>query len=231
MDIVCALIDDQKNDIARIKSVLERISYGSDNTFKVFDYSDPVSFDTRSKYDIYIVDIDMPEMSGFNLSARIMSYYPEAIIIFCTSYDHFVFDSFKLNAYFFVRKSFLETDMTTALHKYIKDRLKLQRYYPFQTDGYAVKLLLTDIIYFEVSHNDLFIHMKDGTEYRERRTMKSVVKLLSFASFIQISQTFLVNVDYITKIENKQVCLSNGQKIGIPKTNLNRVIREYLYLR
>ncbi len=170
----------------------------------------------------------MPGTSGFELTNQIYQHFPDAAIIYCTAYNHFVFDSYKLNAFYFVRKSFLQSDFYDALTKYLSSLAYQTNNYYIRSSSTAEKLPIDQILYFEVAHNDLYIHLLNGEERRERKPLKTVSMELPSGGFIRISQTFLVNKAYVVKIENNQAHLINGQKIDIPRVNIHRVLKEFL---
>jgi DNA-binding LytR/AlgR family response regulator len=175
---------------------------------------------------VYILDIDMPDLNGFELANKIYEKYPKAVIIFCTMHDNLVYDSFRLNAFYFVRKSNLEEDLSYSLKKYIS--LRTNDTYIARTPAGIEKIPFDRIIYFEVVHNDMYIHLLDNSEIRERKSMQKLADELSSSGFVLIGKSFLVNMKHIQKINDCKAYLSNGQNIDIPKAQFSSVYKAYL---
>ena len=56
-------------------------------TFNHDEYEKLIS----TKYDLYFLDIDMPNMSGFEIARAIEKIYATSEIIFCSSKEYLVF--------------------------------------------------------------------------------------------------------------------------------------------
>ena len=226
MIIQCALVDDSLNDIQIIKNTVFHLCYGTDTIIQISSFQTPSDTDILNPFDMYILDIDMPDMNGFDLANKIYEKYPNAVIIFCTMHDNLVYDSFRLNAFYFVRKNNLEEDLSYSLKKYIS--LRTNDTYIARTSAGIEKIPFDKIIYFEVAHNDLYIHLEDNSEIRERKSMQKLGTEIGSAGFVLIGKSFLVNMQHIQKINNCKAYLSNGQIIDIPKAQFSSVYKTYL---
>ena len=226
MIIQCALVDDSLNDIQIIKNTIFYLCHGTDTMIQISSFQTPSDTNILNPFDMYILDIDMPDMNGFDLANKIYEKYPDAVIIFCTMHDNLVYDSFRLNAFYFVRKSNLEEDLSYSLKKYIS--LRTHDTYIARTSAGIEKIPFDKIIYFEVAHNDLYIHLLDNSEIRERKSIQKLGTEISSAGFVQIGKSFLVNMRHIQKIKDYSAVLSNGQIIEIPKSQFSSVYKAYL---
>lgn len=228
MTIRCVIIDDNQKELNQISSVLAKLGYGTEYSFSVDSFSSFSQFDLCNRYDLYILDIDMPDISGFQISRKIYDRYPDATIIFCTNHDDLVFDSFKLDAFYFVRKSFLSEDLTAAIQKFIRNYINDNTYYVLRTRTEVTRISYQNILYFEVSGNDLFIRIYDGTEYTERRSISSILDLVPKNAFIRIDKNFLINLKYVSGISDSSLFLTTGKKFTIPKAKIGYVKSEYV---
>lgn len=228
MAIRCVIIDDNQKELNQISSAITKLGHGTDYSFSVDSFSSFSQLDLSERYNLYILDIDMPEISGFQIAGKIYERYPDAVIIFCTNHDDLVFDSFKLDAFYFVRKSFLKDDLSAALQKFIRSFVSDHSFYLLKTRTEVIKLPYQDILYFEVSGNDLYIHLSDGTEYSERRSISSILDFIPQNTFIRIDKNFLINMKYISGISENKLYLSTGKEFKIPKAKIGFVKSEYV---
>jgi len=84
--IVDDLIADMSTTVNKLKSI-EMLPNLSDFNIDVSTYLNPKEFlSAKQKYDIALIDIEMPEMNGFELAAKVNLKSPETIIIFLTSH-------------------------------------------------------------------------------------------------------------------------------------------------
>ena len=81
------------------------------------------------EYDIYFLDIDMPNINGINIAEKINKFYQDSKIIFCSMRDDLVFDTHSVNSFFFIRKSNVESDLNKAYLKLCNSNIRLNNIY------------------------------------------------------------------------------------------------------
>lgn len=231
MKFDCIIVDDDRQFLNEIRASLNKLTIKMDYSFSIHIYDDPRSLQIeKTKGDIYIIDIDMPGKSGFELAHEITEKNPVAIIIFCTKHDELVYDSFKLNTFYFVRKDNLFIDLFYAMQKLNEFLQNSASFYNISTRKGVEHIRHSDILFFEVTGNDLYIHLIDNSERIERKTLTSVMADLNDDSFIQISQNYIVNGNYITAVKTYAVILKDGTLLDIPKTRFKQVKEKYIRL-
>ncbi|MBQ9157720.1 MAG: response regulator transcription factor [Erysipelotrichaceae bacterium] len=228
MAINCVIIDDNKKELNTIESALSTLTYGTEYSLLIDSFFSFTQLDLEEKYNLYILDIDMPDISGFQMARKIYDRYPDATIVFCTNHDDLVFDSFKLDAFYFVRKSFLKDDLSAALQKFVRNYVNDNSFYLLKTRFEIIKLPYQDIAYFEVAGNDLFVHLLDGTEYSERKSISSILDLLPKNAFVRVDKNFLINLKHISGISDNKLYLTTGKEFIIPKAKIGYVKSEYV---
>ena len=53
----------------------------------------------QNRYDILFLDIRMPKINGIRTAEKYREWYEDTIIIFLTSYEDYVFEGYKVNAF------------------------------------------------------------------------------------------------------------------------------------
>lgn len=66
-------------------------------------------------YDILLLDIDMPNISGLEVAKILRETNEDIIIIFISSYEKYVFDSFEYNPFRYIRKNRIKEELNIAL--------------------------------------------------------------------------------------------------------------------
>ena len=234
MKINIVIVDDSSKDISTIKTITAGIFYATDYAISIDSFEnadDPLLF--AKKYNVYILDVDMKGSLtlGFDLSKTIYDRYPDATVMFCSNHDYLVFDSFKLNAFYFVRKGEnLESDLKGAFSKYI--RSACSRFYIAKNKNGSYRINLDQVVYFEAGHNNLFVSLINGDEIRERKKLSAVYDEVKKKGFIAVGKSFVVNLKFITSVnkEMRLIILTNNQKIPMSATQsseIERLFREY----
>lgn len=216
-----AVIDDEKNDIEIINEKIQSISKKKNIPFSCSSFLSPGSLPERS-FDIYVIDIDMPEISGFELSRKLSASYPSSKMIFCTNHNDLVFSTFEINTFYFVRKDHLEEDLRKAFEKYFRTCYRGH----FQINDNR-QIPLTKISFLEVSGNNLTITLQDGKEIETRKTLKAALEQVPSDQFIQISKYCVVNLGYVQDVRGINCILSNGKKLQISRSRKKEVLEKF----
>lgn len=229
MKIMITLVDDNQNDIDILMAQLNSYPLKKDINFEVSAFINSLDLDILNPETVlYILDIDMPNLNGFALAKQIQEKNSKAIIIFCSQHTNLVFDSFKINTCYFIRKTNLSEDFVYALDKSLRIINDLYSQYLYNYNNKITLIYYSDILYFEVNHNDLFIQLKNGERLKERKTMKKLLSELSTLQFIQIHYSFLVNCYYVKTIEADKIILANNEELPIAKVHIKEIKKKYL---
>lgn len=182
--------------------------------------------------EIIFLDIDMPEINGFNIAKEISEINKDAIIIFVTSHDNYVFTSLRYRPFRFIRKTCFSKELNEALKSAIKELVCNNKYLELGSRYFNEKILLKDIVCFESKRNYAEITTLTGQKYMFRSTISALEKEYMVYGFVRIQAAFLVNMRHIKSIVKNTVILVNGLKIDISRRLINNVKIEYAkYLR
>ncbi len=173
----------------------------------------------RPDFDMLILDIDMPGMSGMELAEQIRTTDREVVIVFCTNLQQFAINGYSVGALGFMVKPVqtyaLNLTMDRALSAIKNNKSR------HGSDEADAKFVLKDgtisrlvsvsnIDYVEVRQHYLLFNVKDGTTgarvvIKNRGTMQDAVERLSPYGFWRCSSSFLVNIKSVTAVSRMNV--------------------------
>ena len=171
----------------------------------------------KNTCDILLLDIDMPEISGLDIAARLTALANKPLLVFVTSHDELVYDSFQFHPFGFVRKSYMDKELPRILADCVNELHSRDKHFCFHTASADVKLPLDEILYFEADGNYLKLFAKGG-EYRFRDTLSAVENSLSGSGFVRIHKGFLVNQAAVRTLAYDEAELIGGAKIPIGRS-------------
>lgn len=176
----------------------------------------------KSICDILLLDIDMPDITGMDIAKRLMATQKndegkQPLLIFVTSHDELVYESFQYHPFGFIRKNYFKEEIKKVLNDCEKVLLSKTKYFNFRQEGMDIRVLLADIKYFEADSNYLKIYAKDE-EYRFRSTMTAVENTLDKQGFIRIHKGFLVNQAAVKSIGSETANLTDDTILPVGKT-------------
>lgn len=187
-------------------------------------------------FDTVFLDIDMPEISGFDIAEKI-NEISEPLIIFVTSHDELVFSSIKFRPFRFIRKTYLDNELPETLGAVINEVTKRNSgsKFVFQTKSGEVLTALGDVEYIEIYGHRLKVHIKDDEPLECYGSLSDFEKLLEEYDFVRTHKSFLVNCKFIFAIEKNQVILDDKTaiplsryKVDIVKSKFKELLRSTL---
>lgn len=201
--------------------------------------------------DLLFLDIQMPEISGFDVLNNINDDIMPAII-FVTAYDEYAIKAFEVHALDYLMKPFkkerfqesLERAKTTlaqgdqnSLDTKIENLLQyldpkhqpLTRLLVKSSDQYFF-LDEDDVDWIESEGNYVRIHTKKK-DYLIRETMKNMEKKLNPDLFFRIHRSTIINVEKVKELEpwfhgDYKVTMYNGKKLTMSR-NYKELMKRY----
>ena len=181
--------------------------------------------------DVLLLDIDMPDITGLEIARHLAKQEKRPLLLFVTSHDELVYDSFQYHPFAFLRKSRFDKEIKAALTDCVQELAHRERHFCFKAEGNRVSLLLSDILYFEAEGNYLKLFSKEG-QYRFRSTISAVENTLSDCGFIRIHKGFLVNQAAVRLWGSEKVQLSGDTMLPIGKSYAKAAREQFLrYMR
>ncbi|MBD5495843.1 MAG: response regulator transcription factor [Lachnospiraceae bacterium] len=181
--------------------------------------------------DVLLLDIDMPDITGLEIAERLAGQEKRPLLLFVTSHDELVYDSFQYHPFAFLRKSCFDKEIGAALTDCVRELGRREKHFCFKAEGNRISLLLSDILYFEAEGNYLILFSKER-QYRFRSTITSVENALSGCGFIRIHKGFLVNQTSVRLMNSEKMELSDGTILPIGKSYTKTAKEQFLrYMR
>lgn len=223
-----SICDDSKYDIDKIKNALGMFSKRKHVELSISEFSNPemliYEIEDGKIADIFILDVEMPNMDGFELADKIREHTETSIIIFLTSHDEMASMGYKSKALRYVIKLNLERDIEEALDSAIAEisnvndkTITLHHYNDYWRIAYK------DIICVTRISRQLVITTRLLGDITDNRGIKEFFDMLSDNRFLFVDRSCFVNIDYISQIKGYSLKLTDGQILPISRRSLQNV--------
>lgn len=218
---------------------LEYISNAIENEFsirkiegKYFSTSYPeelLEIIDKEEIDVLFLDIDMPKISGMDIGEYLLNNEKDIILIFVTSHDALVYESFKYHPFGFIRKSHFKEEISQVIESiYIKLQEK-KDYISIKINNEIIKIKLSDILYFEGESNYVNLYTKKE-KYRYRETLSNLENKLANKGFLRVHKGYLISEKQVFLIKAKEVKLYDGSLIPIGRSYSESTKKELMKL-
>jgi two-component system LytT family response regulator len=176
----------------------------------------------RGGCDLLFLDVQMPELDGFELLARLdLSRLPE--IIFVTAHDEHALRAFEVHALDYLLKPFRRDRFAEAVRR---ARARLGERRPTRLavrDGACVTMVaVADVDWLEAEGNYVALHA-GGAEHLLRETLAALEARLDPARFVRVHRSAIVNLERVAQLlphgKNDAVAvLCDGTRVTVSRT-------------
>lgn len=174
-------------------------------------------------FDLILLDIEMPGISGMEIPQQIKGFLPNVKIIFVTSHTEYAIDAFELAIFRYVPKNNLEVKLTAAVIDAAKlIELEVGQEYTIQTANRMEKIPYKDIFYIQRDGKNASIISSAGVS-KVRKSLQQVFDELNAPEFIFIDRGYIVNIIQIMKVSDSMALLKNGEQLPISRSHLQEV--------
>lgn len=207
----CIIVDDDKLAVKTVENCIERIEFltliGTANSG-----ADAINLLEKNKeIDLIFLDIEMPEMSGFDF----IKNFKTPQVIFITGNKDYAAETYNYDVTDFILKPVefnrllkaaqkakdiyetINTNQRNSADLYIKKNSRL------------IRIDAKDIMYIEAMGDYVNIYTKNA-KFTIQSTMKSIESRLSKVDFARIHNSFIIRLDKIVEIEDETISL--GEK-------------------
>lgn len=200
--------------------------------FVCYEYTDPtevVKLALNTHIDLLLIDIEMPQIKGFDVVKKLRTHNYQLLVIFITNMDLYVYESLKFQPFRFIRKSHLNelNEALVSAVSVIKNNMETFNIPINMVTDKVVKV--NDIIYFESLHNNVKAVL-NGASYVFRSTLKVIENQLTSERFVRIHSGFLVNLNYVYIIKGtivEIICGENIIQLPLSRSRRDNLIFEY----
>lgn len=224
MKLTCAIIDDEPLAISLLESYVNKTPF-LELSGKYTSAVNALPILTATPVDLLFLDIQMPELSGLELS-HILS--TDTRIIFTTAFDQYALDSYKVNAldyllkpirysdflksagkalqwYELLRKPAAETSPATDTPSLPADKEEPESIF-IKTEYKLVQIELRRILYIEGLKDYVKIYVEDEPRpLLSLISMKSMEEMLPSTRFVRVHRSFIVQPEKIKVIERNRI--------------------------
>ncbi|AXI99372.1 two component transcriptional regulator, LytTR family [Cyclonatronum proteinivorum] len=230
------LVDDEDLARSRLRTLLEASDLPVEIAGESGNPAEAVSLIRDSRPDLLFLDIQMPQLDGFDVIDLLGDACPQ--VIFVTAYDQFAIKAFEVHALDYLTKPVRLERLVKALQRAQKlsdsenpasglqslresrKAMPLKRISAHTARGVKV-LGFTEILYFETEEK-IVVAVSGHGRLRVDFTLDELEERLPGQDFLRIHRSSLVNANAISSLEpwfngNWQATLTNGEKLTVAR--------------
>ena len=225
-----AICDDEKIYRDQLVSFLMRYAEQQGEEFQLicFESADRLLLNYPKDIDLLFLDIAMGGVDGMAAAREIRKFDPQVCIIFITTMYQRAIDGYAVKAFGFITKPVSEAELKhelTAALAMIRNGREREQFISFKSEGSIHRVPISHISYCEVRNHQILLNV-DGTLYQYRDSMSELESRLAPLGFFRCHSSYLINGEYIVKIEPSEVFLRDGTRIPISQRKRKEFMQE-----
>lgn len=223
--IQLAILDDDKRMCSIVHNCITAHLFTKNIDWQIDEYEHSRTFLSSQKaYDCLFLDIEMPEINGFEVAKQCYERKENLLIIFITSHDELIQDCFGLNVFGFIRKDKMEEDMKHVLDRLLTFLDEVQ-FLTLDTSLGKQTIKYDEIICFELFQRKITVITNHEQLLLKTDSLRKIEQQLN-EDFLRPNNHFLINMKYIQKIEKNMIHLSNKVVIRIARGQIRPITKQ-----
>ncbi len=242
--IKAVIVDDEQLVIESLQWEIENFSQEVKVIETFSNPKDAISGINYLKPDLVFLDIEMPEIDGFQL-LQLLDYKNFDLII-TTAYNQYAIQAFKANAVDYLLKPVDPDDLVqaiervkvrqqnnlstknieTVLDKLVKNSMERHKKVPLSLSNKILLVEPNDILYCKSDGSYTTVFMKNGEDHLVSKNIKHIEELLPKDIFIRIHKSYIINLNEVEELIRQgsgEVVLSNKKIIPISRSHRKEI--------
>lgn len=216
------IIDDEPMPAKHLREMIRQHCFEIDSSELIYSPIAAIEHLKNNTYDIIFLDVEMPEMNGFDFLKKV--FLPKTTaVVFSTAYSEYAVEAFKANATHYIMKPVEEKDVVHAVRKVLTNRnqrptraIKADTITIFDGSEYSI-LNQSEIVYLKAEGSYTKFAMINR-ELLVSKRMGYFEEKLEGSNFIRCHNSYLVNQQQIEKVGKQKtpyVVMKNGDTIPV----------------
>lgn len=234
-----AICDDNQEELQGIACITNKYLGESNQAaeVKLFDHPDALlKACTQESFHIFLLDMVMPMISGLELGHSIRTRSADAQIVYITTEPSLALEAYDVHPLHYLLKPLDAKALTAVLDLAVKKvNVGEESYITIKTRDGIRTLLAEKILYCEYTLHKVIYVMADGTQIDTVTLVgnfkKHIEPLLEKSCFIQPHVAFVVNMNYVEKLDKNGFMLRNRKFVPISGKQNKKVRDAYMDYR
>lgn len=215
-----AIVDDEIEATDHLRTLLMRYAQDANVQFQISTYDNGVVFlegCRTNHYDLVFMDVDMPDMDGFQTARNWRQADSTAVLMFVTNVAQQAIRGYEVNALDYILKPLSYQAFCLKMPKALAicNRNNQNKIAIKTRTGQSV-FSASSIIFVGSDGHHITYYTEQG-EIAAYGTMKNVDELLPKSSFFRCNSGYIVNLGAVTSCEGNVLVMNNGTKLEISR--------------
>ena len=221
------IVEDEPAEAQRLTEYVRRYGDARGETFQITWLKSAMEMlSDKSPYDLVLLDIDLPGISGMEAAQLLRVYDETTPIIFVTNLAKYAVKGYEVDALDFIVKPITYFNFRMRMDKAMRHIRRNAGHSVMVSTRDGMRVIpMADIEYVEVSRHDLSYHI-----YGEKDPFVVYGSLVAFEEevaggpFVRISNSCLVNMNHIRSVKGPALLLRSGETLYFSRSRKREAV-------
>lgn len=172
--------------------------------------------ESMDNFDVIFLDIEMGQADGITVARKIRETDKNVLIIYVTSHESYMQESFSVRPFRFLVKPVEEKQIAGCLEAAYEEISSADSYFRYSYQRLNCKIPVRDILYFESKRRKVYIVTEKETfEFYGKLNEIEESLRASKGIFLRIHQSFLINYKHIKGLAYDFAVMDNEERLSI----------------
>lgn len=245
MTIRSIIVDDQALNIEVLSDLLKEENGSVSLVGTASNGAEALELIHATDPDLVFLDVEMPDMNGFELLASLKEINFQTI--FVTAFSKYAVQAIRFNALDYLVKPIVPEELNLAIRRFrsnrkehhqhqiqnalqnmnAKNALDQVLFLPTQEGG--IKMALRDIVKIEGDRNYSTFSLSSDKTKMSSKTLGHFEDILEGNSFFRCHRSFIVNRHHIERLQKDSFLMKDGREIPISRRRKTEAKAWYIH--
>ena len=222
-EITVGICEDNPADCEQLLQYLKRAADELNLSFIIRTFESGREFldHCSMDYDLIFLDVELPDMSGDNVAAKIRQYDERVYLVFISRHVNYISIGYKHEARNYLLKPLKYFHIRDEIGRFLKSTSAFQQEYLWISDKHNTKkILFSKLRYIETENRAVILHYENNV-FRHPCGITSFMKKLPEHIFFRCNHSYIVNLQFvdciIPDINRFSIHLVTGEMIPLSR--------------
>lgn len=227
------VVEDEPSEAQRLIDFVRRYGAAHDEVFQITWIKSAMEMlADGGRYDLVLLDIDLPGISGMEAAQLLRVYDEQTPIIFVTNLAKYAVKGYEVGATGFIVKPVSWGNLSMNLDRALRTiRHNAGRSIMVPTESGMRVIPVNQLVFVEVRGHLLSYHLEDHTVLEARGSLAQLEDELAGAPFVRTDKSCLANMDKIVLIKPQELQMVTGDLLPVSRRRKREVtdsVTDYL---
>ena len=181
----------------------------------------------KNSYDIAIVDVEMPGISGIELSQRLKEINPKICIMILTAFDNYLDYAMKIQVFRYLSKPIDRNRFIRNLEEAVDEYNNTNKKLTLKSNDSFIVINTNDILYLERKDGTTTVVTVNG-EFQVKEKLDECKELINHPDvFVHSHNSIVVNLQNVVNFDKTIVTLQKNEKETVETYMSQRKYKEF----